>query len=65
MLQIYPDEAVEIVIQYAGPETNPDHMRFMLETELVDLTSAKHRWSWHWLANRGPMACSGRYASGI
>ena len=35
----HPDEAVEIVIQYAGPETNPDHMRFMLETELVDLTS--------------------------
>ena len=35
----HPDEAVEIVIQYAGPETNPDHMRFMLETELVDLAS--------------------------
>jgi len=35
----HPEEAVEIVIQYAGPETNPDHMRFMLETELVDLTS--------------------------
>jgi len=35
----HPEEAVEIVIQYAGPETNPDHMRFMLETELVDLRS--------------------------
>ena len=34
----HPDEAVEIVVQYAGPETDPDHMRFMLETELVDMT---------------------------
>ncbi len=34
----HPEEAVEIVVQYAGPETDPDHMRFMLETELVDLT---------------------------
>jgi ABC-type nitrate/sulfonate/bicarbonate transport system substrate-binding protein len=32
----HPDEAVEIVMQYAGPETDPDHMRFMLETELAD-----------------------------
>ena len=31
-----PDEAVEIVLKYTGPETNPDHMRFMLETELED-----------------------------
>jgi ABC-type nitrate/sulfonate/bicarbonate transport system substrate-binding protein len=31
-----PAEAVEIVLRYAGPETNPDHMRFMLESELVD-----------------------------
>lgn len=30
------DEAVEIVLRYAGPETNPDHMRFMLESELAD-----------------------------
>lgn len=33
------DEAVEIVLKYAGPETNRDHMRFMLETELKDLRS--------------------------
>ena len=33
------DEAVEIVMKYTGPETDPDHMRFMLETELVDLYS--------------------------
>jgi ABC-type nitrate/sulfonate/bicarbonate transport system substrate-binding protein len=33
------DEAVQIVIKYAGPETDPEHMRFMLETELQDLHS--------------------------
>ncbi len=32
----YPDEAVEIVMRYAGEETDPEHMRFMLETELAD-----------------------------
>jgi ABC-type nitrate/sulfonate/bicarbonate transport system substrate-binding protein len=31
-----PAEAVEIVLQYTGPETDPDHMRFMLESELAD-----------------------------
>lgn len=33
------DEAVEIVLKYAGPEADPEHMRFMLESELLDLTS--------------------------
>jgi len=33
-------EAVEIVLKYTGPETDPDHMRFMLETELADAHSA-------------------------
>jgi ABC-type nitrate/sulfonate/bicarbonate transport system substrate-binding protein len=33
------DEAVDIVLEYTGPETDPDHMRFMLETELLDLFS--------------------------
>jgi ABC-type nitrate/sulfonate/bicarbonate transport system substrate-binding protein len=33
------DEAVEIVLQYTGPETDPSHMRFMLEGELLDLDS--------------------------
>ncbi len=33
------DEAVQIVLKYAGPETNPDHMRYMLETELQDAQS--------------------------
>jgi ABC-type nitrate/sulfonate/bicarbonate transport system substrate-binding protein len=33
------DETVEIVLKYTGPETDPEHMRFMLETELQDLYS--------------------------
>ena len=31
------DEAVQIVLEYTGPEADPEHMRFMLETELQDL----------------------------
>ncbi len=34
--QEHPDEAVDIVLKYAGPETNAEHMRFMLESELAD-----------------------------
>lgn len=34
-----PDDAVEIVLRYAGPETDREHMRFMLETELRDAAS--------------------------
>lgn len=34
------DEAVDIVLKYTGPETDPAHMRFMLETELADAHSA-------------------------
>lgn len=34
--EAYPDEAVEIVMKYAGPETDPAHMKYMLETELKD-----------------------------
>jgi ABC-type nitrate/sulfonate/bicarbonate transport system substrate-binding protein len=30
----HPDEAVEIVLEYTGPEADADHMRYMLETEL-------------------------------
>lgn len=36
----HPDEAVDIVLQYAGPETNRDHMLFMLETEIKDAHSS-------------------------
>lgn len=32
----HPDEAVQAVLLYAGPETDPAHMRFMLESELAD-----------------------------
>lgn len=44
-----PAEAVEIVLQYAGPETDPDHMRFMLESELADAygpATAEHGLGW-------------------
>jgi ABC-type nitrate/sulfonate/bicarbonate transport system substrate-binding protein len=35
------DEAVQIVLKYAGPETKADHMKFMLETELRDAQSER------------------------
>ena len=35
----HPGEAVEIVMKYAGDQADPDHMRFMLDTELADLES--------------------------
>lgn len=35
-----PDEAVQIVMKYAGAQANPDHMRFMLVSELVDAHNA-------------------------
>lgn len=34
-----PDEAVEIVLSYTGPETDREHMLFMLQTELLDYYS--------------------------
>ncbi len=34
-----PEEAVDIVLKYAGPETDRDHMRYMLETEWRDAQS--------------------------
>jgi ABC-type nitrate/sulfonate/bicarbonate transport system substrate-binding protein len=34
-----PDEAVDIVLQYTGPETDREHMGYMLDAELVDATS--------------------------
>lgn len=40
-----PDEAVEIVMKYAGPETDPAHMKYMLETELKDAQS-EHGFGW-------------------
>jgi len=39
--QANTDEAVQIVLKYAGPETDPDHMRHMLETELRDAQSER------------------------
>ena len=40
-----PDETVQIVLKYAGPETDPAHMKFMLETELKDAQS-EHGFGW-------------------
>ncbi len=34
--EAHVEEAVDIVLKYTGPETDRDHMRFMLETELTD-----------------------------
>lgn len=34
-----PDEAVQIVLKYAGEDADADHMRFMLDTELTDAIS--------------------------
>lgn len=45
-----PEEAVEFVLKYTGPETDRDHMRFMLDSELKDLRSAiteEHTIGWH------------------
>jgi ABC-type nitrate/sulfonate/bicarbonate transport system substrate-binding protein len=38
--QEHPEEAVEIVMTYAGDQADPAHMGFMLETELADLHSS-------------------------
>ena len=43
--EAHPDQAVEIVMKYAGPETDPAHMRYMLETELADAQS-EHGAGW-------------------
>ncbi len=41
----HPDEAIDIVMLYAGPETDPEHMRFMLDTELAD-AQTNHGYGW-------------------
>jgi ABC-type nitrate/sulfonate/bicarbonate transport system substrate-binding protein len=43
--EAHPDEAAEIVMKYAGPETDPAHMKFMLEAELKDAQS-EHGFGW-------------------
>lgn len=37
--QANPDEAVQIVLKYAGEDADAAHMRFMLDTELADAQS--------------------------
>ena len=34
-----PDEAIDIVLTHTGAEADPDHQRFMLDTELADYRS--------------------------
>ncbi len=36
----HQDEAIDIVLKYTGPETNREHMLFMLETEINDAHTA-------------------------
>lgn len=38
--EAHPDRAVEIVLTHTGPETDPQHMRYMLETEIGAAHSA-------------------------
>ena len=45
-----PEEAIDFVLKYTGPETDRNHMRFMLDTELKDLRSEatqQHTIGWH------------------
>jgi len=42
--QAHPDEAVQVVLKYAGPETDADHMRYMLESELAEANSSAPEW---------------------
>jgi len=45
----HPDEAVDIVLKYAGAEADPKHMRYMLESELADAEgpfTAQHGIGW-------------------
>ncbi|WP_322792246.1 ABC transporter substrate-binding protein [Bellilinea sp.] len=47
-----PAEAVEIVLKYTGPQADPQHMRYMLETELRDAKNPlteKHGYGWQTL----------------
>ena len=59
------DEAVQIVLEYTGPEVDAEHMRFMLETELQDLedeTTDLYGIGWQ---DEKKMAGVGRYAGGV
>jgi ABC-type nitrate/sulfonate/bicarbonate transport system substrate-binding protein len=48
----HPDEAVDFVMQYTGPETDRGHMRFMLDAELAEAqgeATAGHGVGWQTL----------------
>lgn len=45
----YPDEAVDVVMDHVGPDGDPAHQRFMLDTELAEAESevtARHGLGW-------------------
>jgi len=55
----HPDEAIDIVMQYAGPETDPAHMRYMLDTELIDAygeATEQHGLGWQTAEQWGALA---------
>lgn len=55
----HPDEAVEAVMEYTGPETDPEHMRFMLESELADASgpaTGEHGIGWQTLEQWADLA---------
>lgn len=57
--RLHPDEAVQIVLKYAGPGTDAGNQRFMLDTELADSQSDVTRQSglgWQTLAQWQGMA---------
>ena len=59
------DEAVDIVLKYAGPETDREHMRFMLDAELVDAEIGPDQRTRHRLADPGSVAGDGRDADKV
>lgn len=54
-----PAEAVEIVLKYTGPQADPQHMRYMLETELRDAKNSlteKQGYGWQTLEQWSALA---------
>jgi ABC-type nitrate/sulfonate/bicarbonate transport system substrate-binding protein len=45
----HPEEAVEAVMKYTGPETDPDHMRFMEITDAISPLTDTHGIGWQTL----------------
>jgi ABC-type nitrate/sulfonate/bicarbonate transport system substrate-binding protein len=55
----HPEKAVNIVLRYTGPETDRNHMKFMLETEIGDAFSEvteRHMIGWQTLTQWSSLA---------